>query len=509
MEANGVWELTELPPGCKAVGGRWVYILKRAKDGKIKRFKARWVAKGYTQINGVDYNETYAPVSQLNTFRIFLTITAREDLELRQGDFKTAFLTANLVETVYMEQPKGYESRGEGGKMLVAHLLKALYGLKQSPLAFYNHSKNFFTTIDFSIAEADHCLYVGWKNGKRRMLLQYVDDFAVATSTSEEAEEIMKEFRAKFEIDDRGDLSDGVMLGMEVKRDRVSRTITLNQTRFAQEIIDRFGLKDLRPARTPMEEHKQLIIDSNLSREELQGVNISQYLQAVGSLMYLMLCTRPDLAFAVGVISRYSHDPRSVHWAAVLRIFGYISGTKDQGLTLGGRNDAPILEMWSDADYAGDHETRRSTTGYVIKLFGSTVVWASRRQKSISKSSHEAEFIALSQGCQNLLWISKLLRELGFDVPTISVHVDNQSAIETTKKGNHSERTKHIDVAYKHGRELAQNGTISLAYCHTDAMTADILTKALGREKFERFRDQLSGDENGDVAQLIDIEWEC
>ena len=508
MEANGVWELTELPLDAKAVGGRWVYALKRDKGGKVEKFKARWVAKGYTQRDGIDYNETYAPVLHLNSFRIFLAIAAREDLELRQGDFKTAFLTARLVETVYMDQPTGYETRGEGGKKLVAHLLKAIYGLKQSPLAFANHSRSFFTTIDLEVLEADTCLYVGWKDKKRRMLIQYVDDFAVAASSEKEVDEIMRLTKEAFTIDDRGDLSDGLMLGMEFKRDRSRRTITLSQSRYVKEVLSRFDTSTLRPARTPMDEHKQLMIEQDLSKQDLERVNQSRYLQAVGSLMYLMVCTRPDLAFSVGVVSRFSSDPREIHWSAIHRIFRYLAGTSHLGLVLGGNQEAPLLEMWTDADYAGDHETRRSTTGYVVKLYGSTVVWASRRQRAISKSSTEAEFIALSQGAQNLLWLSKLVSQLGYEVPTIPVHVDNQSAITTTQNGRHSERTKHIDIAYKYGRELHQNKTIALSFCPTDAMTADIFTKALGREKFEKHRRSLGvRDKDEDAAHLI--EWEC
>ena len=259
MESNGVWELVDAPSDRKSVGGRWVYALKRDRDGQVLKFKARWVAKGYSQREGIDYEETYAPVSRMNTLRIFFAIAATEDLELLQGDFKTAFLTAPLVETVYMDQPEGYEMKGERGQKLVAHLLKALYGLKQASLAFYLRSSRFFDTIDLHHIEADHCMYVGWKDGRRRLLVQYVDDFAIAGS-KEDIEEIMEAIKEEFVIDERGQLDGGMMLGMEVKRDRVRKTITLTQRRYADDVLERFGLSIAKPARTPMDEHKQLAI---------------------------------------------------------------------------------------------------------------------------------------------------------------------------------------------------------------------------------------------------------
>jgi hypothetical protein len=447
FEANGVFELTELPPARKPVGGRWVYAVMRNEQGAVSKFKARWVAKGYSQREGIDFTETYAPVSKMATLRTLLTIAAYEDLELRQIDFKTTFLTANLVETVYMEQPTGYEQPGLGGKKLVAHLLKAVYGLRQSPLAFYDRSGDFFDTIELKTIEADSCLYVGWKDGRRRLLLQYVDD-VVAAGEKADVDGIIEKIKGEFVIDDRGNMDEGMLLGMEVKRDRTRQTIRLTQSRYSRDILSRFDMANAKPARTPMDEHKSLIIDTDLQTEaELRGADQSQYLQAVGSLMYLMVTTRPDLAYAVGVVSRYSADPRAIHWAAVKRIIRYLAGTLDYGITLGGNRNAPILEVWSDADYGGDHDTRRSTSGFLIKFRGSPILWASRRQKAISRSSLEAEYIALSQECQNVFWILKLLRQINYSTSTVPVYVDNQGAIETTKNGTHSERTRHIDAA--------------------------------------------------------------
>jgi hypothetical protein len=490
MEGNGVFELTELPSGSKTVGGRWVYALKKGADGRITRFKARWVAKGFSQQEGVDYVETYAPVSKLNSLRIVLAIAASEDLDLVQGDFKTAFLTADLVETVFMEQPTGYEQKGADKKKLVAHLLKALYGLKQSPLAFYNHSSKFLQTqLNLHPLEADPCIYIGHRKGQRIMLVQYVDDF-VAAGDKEDLEWVMTEIQKEFKIDDRGDLNPGTILGIDVTRDRKAGTMDLSQKRYVQTVLERFNMVDAKSNKVPMDDFRQLSVQSEDSgSEKLDGV---PYLEAVGSLMYLQVCTRPDIAFAVGVLSRFSSDPRRVHWGAVKKVMRYLQGSADTSLQLGGHSDAPIAELWTDSDYAGDTESRRSTTGLVVKVFGSTVIWASRRQKAISLSSLEAEYIALSAGCRNLRWVAKILAQLGYDTGSIPVNVDNQGAIETTKNGTHSEKTKHIDVAYKYGREAQQSGFIKLNYCPTEDMQADILTKALGVEKLERFKKSLN-----------------
>jgi hypothetical protein len=306
FEANGVFELTEPPESRKPVGGRWIYSIKRNEQGVVSKFKARWVAKGYSRREGIDFTETYAPVSKMATLRTLLTIAADEDLELRQIDFETAFLTAfltaNLVETVYMDQPTGYEQPGLGGKKLVAHLLKAVYGLRQSPLAFYDRSGTFFDTIELQAIEADSCLFVGWKDGRRRLLLQYVDD-VVAAGEKGDVDEMIDKIRAEFVIDDRGNMEEGMLLGMEVKRDRRRRTIRLSQSRYSRDILERFNMTDVKPARTPMDEHKSLMIDNLHTESQLRGADQSQYPQAVGFLMYLVVSTRLDLAYAVGVIS--------------------------------------------------------------------------------------------------------------------------------------------------------------------------------------------------------------
>ena len=215
-------------------------------------------------------------------------------------------------------------------------LTSLIYALKQFSLAFYKHSSEFFPFLDFRAIEADHCLYVGMKDGRRRMLIQYVDNFIVAGS-KEDVQEVMGKTKDRFIIDDLGNLEDVMMLGMKVKRDRAKRTISLTQQRYSEEILERFEMGNVKPARTPMDEHKQLMIGSDLSKEDLRGIDQTHYLQAVGSLMYLMVCTRPDLAYPVGVISRFSSDPRAIHWAAVKRILRYIAGTKSHGLTLGGK----------------------------------------------------------------------------------------------------------------------------------------------------------------------------
>lgn len=509
LDRNGVYELVELPAARKAVGGRWVYALKRNQDGTVAKFKARWVAKGYSQRKGVDFYETYAPVTKLATLRTFLTIAAQDDLDLFQGDFKTAFLTASLVETVYMDQPTGYEQQGSGQRKLVAHLLKAIYGLKQASTAFYDRASTFFATLGLHPTEADSCLFVGSINGRRLMLILYVDDFIIAGS-KEDVTAIMTAIKSEFTIDGRGNLDSGMILGIQVKRDRALRTITITQQRYITDVLERFDMVNAKPARTPMDEHKQLIINNEThSKDDIRSVDQTQYLQAVGSLMYLMVSTRPDLSYSVGVVARHNADPRAIHWAAIKRILRYLVGTKDYGITLGGRTDSPLVEAWTDADYAGDHDTRRSTTGFVINVHGSPIIWSSRRQRSITRSSHESEYIALSQGCQNLLWVLKLLRQVHYNTSTVTVHVDNQGTIETTRNGNHSERTKHIDIAYKYGRELVKEGIIDLQYCPTNNMTADILTKALGFEKFEWFRNSIGLIKTQPQGTAHLVEWEC
>jgi hypothetical protein len=340
----------------------------------------------------------------------------------------------------------------------------------------------FFDKIDLHHIEEDHCVYTAWKDGGRLILLLYVDDMVSAGSKAM-VEWFGKKLKDEFAVDDRGELGKAPLLGMEVSRNRKARTITLTQKRYTDKIVAQFGFEDANPVDTPMQEDVSLQPHEGTPSE-------GPYREMVGSLMYLVH-TRPELSFAVGVVSRHSANPGPQHFTAVRRIFRYIKGTTHHGLVLGGDTEAPLIEVWADSDYAGDHHSRKSTTGFVVKIYGAIVISASKKQKGISTSTLHAEYIALSAACKSLIWLRSLLQQLGYVTPPTIVHSDNQGAITTTKNGTHSDASKHIDVAHKFAREQLVEGLIELRYIKSTENVADVMTKALGKDAFERHRAEL------------------
>ena len=411
----------------------------------------------------------------MNSIRTCLAIIASEDLEAHQYDVKTAFLNSPLKETIYVTEPPGFEEL-EG---MVCRLQKALYGLAQASAAWYERISKYFEKIDLHYIEADHCVFTCWRENERLLLNLYVDDMVSAGS-----KKMVKWFGEKltkeFDVDDRGPLGSAPLLGLEVSRNREEKTITLTQTQYAKKIVTQFGMDDANPVDTPMQENISLL------PHEGQPVE-APYHEMVGSLMYLVH-TRPEISFAVGAVSHHSANPGPQHLTAVRRILRYIKGTTDYGIVIGGKSKAPLLEVWADSDYAGDQNTCKSTTGFLIKFWGSTVMATSKKQKGISTSTLHAEYIAMSAAAKSLIWIQSFLQQLGYITPQTTLHSDNQGAISTTKNGTHSDAAKHIDVAHKYAREQLENETLQLVYIKSALNTADVLTKALGWDAFERHR---------------------
>ena len=304
--------------------------------------------------------------------------------------------------------------------------------------------------------------------------------------------------KEKFKVDNRGELGKAPLLGMEVGRDRTTRTITITQLRYTKKIISKFGLDAANDISTPMIENHLL------PPHEGKSVN-KPYREITGSLMYLVH-SRPELSYSVGVAARHNSAFGVQHVNGVRRILRYVKGTARMGLVLGGKQEAPLLEVWTDSDHAGDKDSRKSTSGFVIKLWGSTVVIGSKKQKGISTSTMEAEFVALSTACKSLLWLISLIRDLGYTIAPITVHSDNQAAILATKNGTHTDQAKHIDVAHKFARDLFDRGLINLAYVKSAENPADILTKALGPEAFQRHRKALGVAEIAEVGQSGSVE---
>ena len=471
--ANNTWELDSVPPGVKPIPTKWVFKIKRDSAGNVERYKARLVAKGFRQREGIDYEEVFAPVSKYTTVRTLLALAAAQDMEIHQLDIKTAFLYGELEEDVWVEQPPGYEN---GNGSLACHLHKSLYGLKQAPRAWHSKLSQELAALGFEPSTADPALFI--KPGASPIyLLTYVDDILVITLDTAGLADTKVQILAAFEARDMGPAS--FFLGMSIHRDRHARSITLGQSRLTGDLLEKYGMTECKPLSTPLSPAAKLTKEG----ESLDTASFP-YSQLIGSLMYLSVCTRPDISQAVGALARYMAYPTTTHWQAAKGVLRYIAGTADFGITYAGLD----LEGYCDADYAGDLDSRRSTTGYVFTLGGGAISWSSRLQPTVAASTTEAEYMAAAYAIKEGLWLRTLLTELGLEASTIPIQADNQSAIKILKNPVFSMRSKHIDVIYHFARERVARKDITFKYIPTSKMVADALTKPLPEKKLNYCR---------------------
>jgi ribonuclease HI len=470
--SNDTWEVVEPPPGANIIGSRWVFKVKYDTSGNVSRFKARLVAQGYKQVEGLDYNEVFAPVSKYTTIRTMMALVAAEDMEMELLDIKTAFLNGTLQEEVYLKHPPGYP---QGPPGTVLRLKKTLYGLKQAPRAWHQRLDAELHNIGFTPSAADPGLYISTKDNNRAYLMVYVDDILIASSSKSLINTVKTKLSSIFDARDMGAAT--AYLGMKIERDRGSRKIKLTQTLMTQELVAKYNMDDCKTKATPLSP------SIKLSAEDGDPLDTDKfpYSQLVGSLMYIAVCTRPDISYAVGALARYMAKPTTVHWQAAKGVLRYLAGTADFGITFGSTTDGLI--GYCDADYAGDTDTRRSTTGYVFLMAGGAVSWSSKRQQTIAASTTEAEYMAAAAAVKEALWLRNLLADFNIQITPVTLFADNQSAIKLLRNPISSLRSKHIDVIHHFARERVMKGDVMFSYIRTDDMLADMMTKALAGPK--------------------------
>ena len=478
LKKNKTWELVPPPQGSRAIGCKWVFKVK--DDG---RYKARLVAKGFSQRKGLEYDEIFSPVVRHTSIRILLAIVASHDLELEQLDVKTAFLHGDLEEAIYMKQPEGFVV--DGKENWVCRLKKSLYGLKQSPRQWYKRFDSFMLSLGFDRSIKDACVYFKHlKNGYWVYLLLYVDDMLIASKDKAEIDRLKSKLKAEFEMKDLGEARK--ILGMEIHRDRKLGLLRLSQKEYIQKVLARFSMEGAKAISTPMPLHIQLSSrGSPISEKDKAYMEKVPYASAVGSLMYAMVCTRPDIAQAVGLVSRYMANPGKTHWEAVKYIFRYLRGTPDHGLVFGGRDRDFSLVGFCDSDYAGDRDRRKSTSGYVFTIGGTAISWRARLQTIVALSTTEAELIAAVEAAKEALYLRRLLCDLGFVFEGVEVNCDNQSAIHLAENLAFSSRTKHIEVRESFLVSMSEEKLVRLQKVHTEENASDMFTKSLPVAKFE------------------------
>ena len=486
---NNTWDLVPPPENKNVIGSKWVYKVKRNADGSIERFKARLVAQGYSQSQGIDYEEVFAPVARYNSIRSLLAVANVCDWEIHQMDVKTAFLQGELEEEIYLKQPDGFIDKDQPDH--VCKLKKSIYGLKQAARCWNNSIDSYLLANGYEKSTADPCIYIKSvvsASGKINFVIIaiYVDDMIFLSNNVEMLKKKKAAIAKRFKVEDLGEIHH--VLGMTVTRNRRLRTLSISQKTYLQGVLKRFEMENCKAVSTPLEFGKKY---EALSKEE-KSVDVKKYQMAIGCLNYATLISRPDLAVAVGVLSKFMANPGLEHWKGVKRIFRYIQGTLNYGLLYTSDGSDPVLRGYSDADWGGDLTTRRSTTGYVFQIEKNTVSWCSKRQGCVSKSTTEAEYVALSTACQEGIWLRRLLDEISIKQhdPTV-IYEDNQGAIQLSKNPKFHSRTKHIDVSYHYIREQVNQNTVSVKYCASENMLADIMTKGLSKVQFQKFRDML------------------
>ncbi|KAK2378545.1 putative mitochondrial protein [Trifolium repens] len=473
-----VWDLVPRPNGVNVIGTKWVYKNKTDEKGVITRNKARLVAQGYTQVEGLDFDETFAPVARLEAVRLLLGVACILKFKLYQMDVKSAFLNGYLQEEVYVEQPKGFVDTKYPD--YVYKLKKALYGLKQAPRAWYERLTQFLVNNGYRKGGSDKTLFVKESEGNLMIAQIYVDDIVFGGMSNQMVQHFISQMQSEFEMSLVGELT--YFLGLQVKQ--MEDTIFISQSKYAKNIVKKFGLDSASHKKTPAPTHLKLTKD-----ESGISVDQSQYRSMIGSLLYLT-ASRPDITFAVGVCARYQADPKVSHLAQVKRILKYVNGTCNYGI-LYSHSDCCKLIGYCDADWAGSADDRKSTSGGCFFLGNNLISWFSKKQNSVALSTAEAEYIAAGSSCSQMMWMKQMLQEHNVEQDVLTLYCDNLSAINISKNPIQHSRTKHIDIRHHFIRDLVEDNVITLEHVDTEEQIADIFTKALDLKKFEKLRGML------------------
>lgn len=489
LDAHECFEYTERPRGKKVIPVHWIYSVKVDAHGNVIRYKARLVAQGCRQIQGIDVDEVFAPTSSFGARRVLLCKAAAEDMEIHQLDIKTAFLNGDLEEEVYVTQPPGFHNGGPQ----VCRLRKALYGLKQAPRAWYHTLDATLAKHGFTACMSDAGIYVSNVPGEDPVyLVLFVDDMLIMSKALPRVLAFKETIGKEFSIHDLGEVKD--FLGCQIVRDRERKLMWMSSGLKIDALVDSFGLSgDTRAYDTPMS--KSFVHTSHSTQSNpIDGAGVAlepghRYCELIGSLLYLANTTRPDIAHAVGVLSRYRGTPTTAHMQEGLRVVRYLKDTRDLALQLGGGTSP--LEGYVDADYAGDLDMRASTTGFVFQVYGGSVVWGSKKQSATATSTVESEFRAASHAVKEAIWLRGFLEEIHVDVWKPPLFIDNSGCVRNLRNLVNSKYTKHVAVAFHHARAAVIQGDVDVKYVPTQKNVADIFTKPLVPVLFKIHRNTL------------------
>lgn len=493
--SNDTFDLVNKPSNEKIIKCRTVLRNKYGPDGLLERWKARVVAKGFAQKPGIHYFETYAPVARLSSLRSLLAVAAKFDLHVAQLDIETAYLNGRIDTDIYMEMPELLEkmlqriisedanssisqrARGMLNQLkrgsTVCKLKKALYGLRQSGRQWHTALDTVLQGIGLTPTNSDPCVYIDKK--ELTFVLVYVDDILIISNDKKRESEIKEKLSKHFKVKDLGDAR--YCLGIEIIRDRES--ITLSQTGYINEILQRFRMSSCKPVSTPLAPGSRFDDDTDDPENEEKF----PYRELIGALMYAAIGTRPDIAHAISVLGQFNHNPKRVHWTAAKRVLRCLQGSKDLGLKYW--KDTKPLISYVDADWANCKIDRRSYTGSIFIFGGAAISWESRKQRTTALSSTEAEYMAITDAAKEAVYLIRFLKDLRLSkFARVTIYNDNQAAGKLAENPIFHSRSKHIDVRHHFIRQVLKDYPVDLTYLSTEKMIADALTKGLPGPKF-------------------------
>jgi hypothetical protein len=485
LQSLDTWTVVDLPPGQKTVGSRLVFAVKYTPTGLVDRFKARFVAQGYSQRPGEDFMETFSPTIRVESLRVLLAIGAVEDLEIRQCDVVSAYPRSKLHAEIYIRlTPELRAFFGITDPNKVLRLNQALYGLKQSGREWYIEACRGLKTLGFEPLFSEPSIFRNAENGQ--LLGLYVDDIIVLGKDLRAVQRTIDAIGTLWEVKDLGNIE--IILGLRVSRDRRHRTLYIDQSSYIKSVLEKFGLQEASPITLPAQDRNALgkALPGEISADQ------ALYQSGIGSLGWISRCSRYDITYMTNQLASYCNEPTIRHWNAAVRILRYLKGSLDYRLRLGHDGTYGLrLQGFCDADYAGDIDTRTSCSGGIWLLGGGPVVWISTKQRSVALSTGESEYISAAEAAKIGQWLRGLLRELQrpaylgkhLEVP---IYSDNTACIALTRDPIAHARTKHIEVRYHYIRQLVAHGKTTLAYLPTADMLADILTKPLPIIAFRR-----------------------
>ncbi|WVZ93982.1 hypothetical protein U9M48_039928 [Paspalum notatum var. saurae] len=454
FERNHVWDFVEPSPNCCPIGTNWVFKNKQGENGMVVMNKARLVAQGFYQKEGIDYEETFAPTARLKAIRVLF---GSSECNSKRLHVKSAFLNGFIEEEVYVRQPPGFESARFPNR--VYKLKKALYGLKQAPRAWYARLKSFLLKYGFVMCSVDKTLFLLSHGGDTLIVQIYVDNIIFGGSSHALVSSFAEQMSREFEMSLMGELQ--FFLGLQIKQG-IEGTF-VHQAKYTRDILKKFNKGNSKPITTPMSTNTVLDAD-----EDVETVDQKEFRGMIGSLLYLT-ATRPDIQFVVCLCACYQASPRTSHRQAVKRIFRYLKFTPELGLWYSSSSSLS-LRGFSDADHAGCRIDLKSTSGTCQLLGTSLVSWSSRKQASVALFTTEAEYVAAASCCSQLLWMKATLSDFGLRFGKIPLLVDSTCAISVAKNPVLHSRTKHIDVRFHFLRDHYEKGDIDLVH------VGDVLT---------------------------------